>query len=265
MKIAILCQLWPQVLQDLQQRYDCVVAVNPERDDEVAACCRGRGCGPAVLSRWTGKRWNTHRVCGWWCVPVRVSITSIEAVWRGIHTVCVPLSAQSVAEHTIGLILRMYRNIPWLHQSLGQGRWEKRRRYGRELAGKTLGLLGFGRIGICTARLAKAFGMPLFTHDRSPAKPHKQQAADELGVAFVALRDLFAGSDIVAIQIPLDVDHRGMVGRELLGLMKADAVLVNVGRGPLVDEAALYEALRDGKLLGAACDVFVDTAATARS
>ena len=160
---------------------------------------------------------------------------------RGIEIVCVPLSAQSVAEHTIGLLLALYRNIPWLHQSLGQGRWEKHHRYGRELAGKTMGLLGFGRIGICTARIAKAFGMPRLAHDRSPAKPHKQQAAGELGVAFVALRDLFAGSDIVAIQIPLDDDHRGMVGRELLGLMKTDAVLVNVGRGPLVDETALYE------------------------
>jgi D-3-phosphoglycerate dehydrogenase / 2-oxoglutarate reductase len=119
-----------------------------------------------------------------------------------------------------------------------------------------MGLLGFGRIGICTARLAQAFGLPLLAHDRSPAKSHKQQAAEELGVAFVSLRDLFARSDIVAIQIPLDADHRQMVGRELLGLMKADAVLVNVGRGPLVDETALYEALRDGRLLGAACDVF---------
>jgi len=115
---------------------------------------------------------------------------------------------------------------------------------------------GFGRIGICTARIAQAFQMPLLAHDRSPAKPHKQRAAAELGVHFVALPDLFARSDIVTIQIPLDDSDRHMVGTELIGLMKADAVLVNVGRGPLVDEAALYQALCERRLGGAACDVF---------
>ena len=205
MKIAILSQLWPESLQDLQTRYDCHIAVNPDPEAKYQAVGDAEVVvlrSPVVLDRATIERARNLRLV----VRAGMGLDTIDlaaARERGIQTICVPLSAQSVAEHTLGLVLSLYRNIPWLHHSLQQGRWEKHHRYGRQLAGQTLGLLGFGRIGICTARIAQAFQMPLLAHDRSPAKPHKQLAAEELGVKFVSLPDLFAHADVVTIQIPL--------------------------------------------------------------
>ena len=92
--------------------------------------------------------------------------------------------------------------------------------------------------------------------DRSPEKPAKQQAARRLGARFVSLEELVASADVLAIQTPLNETTRGLVDGRLLATMKRDAILINVGRGGTVDETALYEALRDGRLLGAALDVF---------
>ena len=258
MKIAILSQLWPDALQDLQARYDCQVAVNPDpqtkwrvvEDAEIVVLR-----SPVLLDRTTIQRARSLRLI----VRAGMGLDTIDLVAaraRGIQTICVPLSSQSVAEHSIGLVLSLYRNIPWLHHSLKHGRWEKHHRYGRQLAGQTLGLLGFGRIGICTARIAKAFQMPLLACDRSPEKPAKQAAAAELGVKFVSMEDLFTHADVVTVQIPLEGDSQPLISRDLIDRMKADAVLVNVARGRLVDESALYEALLARRLWGAASDVF---------
>jgi D-3-phosphoglycerate dehydrogenase len=141
-------------------------------------------------------------------------------------------------------------------RALREGRWEKHGNYGLDLFGRQLGLLGFGRIGQRTAELGKAIGMTVIGSDRSPEKPAKQEAAARLGVRFVSLAELFASTDVVVMQTPLDETTRGLVDGRLLATMKRSAVLINVGRGGTVDETALYESLRDGRLAGAALDVF---------
>ncbi len=98
--------------------------------------------------------------------------------------------------------------------------------------------------------------MSVLACDRSPEKPDKQAAATRSEVRFVAVDELFATADVLAIQTPLNDSTRGLVDRDLLATMKRDAILINVGRGGTVDELALYEALRDGQLAGAALDVF---------
>jgi D-3-phosphoglycerate dehydrogenase / 2-oxoglutarate reductase len=173
-----------------------------------------------------------------------------------VRVVNIPLSAESVAEHTLGLMLALFHQIVRQDALLRAGRWEKHSGFGRDLYGKRLGLLGFGRIGQRTAELARAFGMTVSACDRSPNKVAKQQAAERLKVDFVSVDELFATVDVLAIQAPLNDSTRGLVDRRLLETMKQDAILVHVGRGGTVDETALYELLRDGRLAGAALDVF---------
>jgi D-3-phosphoglycerate dehydrogenase len=192
-------------------------------------------------------------------VRAGVGLDQIDAACaeqRAIRIVMVPHSADGVAEHTIALLLAVRRKVVWLHRRLQEGRWEKQAGVGGELGGHCLGLLGFGRIGRRTAELARAFRMSVLAHDRSPEKQDKQEAALRLGVFFVSLEELFSQSDAVVIQAPLNEATRGLVDARLLGLMRPDAVLVNVGRGGIVDEEALYEALIQGRLGGAALDVF---------
>ena len=175
---------------------------------------------------------------------------------REVAVVLVPVSARSVAEHVLGLMLALCRRIPSLDRSLRAGRWEKHDHLGCELGGRTLGLLGFGRIGVQTAGLARAFGMTLLAHDRTPHKPWKQEAAARVGLRFVDLNALFAQSDVVSIQTPLNSGTRGLVGRDLLQSMKPGSFLINVGRGGVVDEVAAAGLLAGGHLAGAALDVF---------
>ena len=258
MKVAVLCPLWPDALCQLQSRHDCVASVQPDEaakfrlvaDAEVVVLR-----SPVVLDRATIEKARRLRLVvragvGW------DNVDRCAAREREIQTVCVPVSAQSVAEHAFALTLALCRNISRLHRSLQEGRWEKHHGFGRALSRQNLGLLGFGRIGICTAEIAKGFRMTLLACDRSPWKPRKQTAAGALGVQFVELPDLFARADVLTIQLPLGDDTRCLVGAELIGRMKQDAVLVNVGRGRTVDEQALHRALRDGKIAGEASDVF---------
>ena len=178
------------------------------------------------------------------------------AAERGVRVVVLPLSADAVAEHAFALLLAVQRKVAWLHRRLREQHWEKQAGVGRQLSGHTLGLLGFGRVGRRIAELGQAFRMTVLAHDRSPDKPDKQEAATRLGVRFVGLDELFSESDAVILQAPLTEQTRGLVGARLLGRMRRDAVLVNVGRGGVVDEAALYDALREGRIGGAALDVF---------
>ena len=258
MKVAVLCLLWPEALRQLQSRHDCAASVHPDEaaklrlvEDAEVVVLRS----PVVLDRATIEKAPRLRLAvragvGW------DNVDRVAAAERGIQTVCVPVSARSIAEHVFGLALALYRSIPRLHRSLQEGRWEKHLGFGRELSGKTLGLLGFGRIGIATAEISRAFRMALLACDRSPWKPHKQTAARALGVELVDLAELFARADVLTIQLPLDDGTRYLVGAELIARMKPDALLVNVGRGRIVDEDALYRALCDGRIAGAASDVF---------
>jgi len=156
----------------------------------------------------------------------------------------------SVAEFTIGLMLAAVRKVVPMHEALRAGRWEHRR--GMELRGKTFGFIGLGLIAAEMAPVIRALGMRIvgwsLTRDEDRAR--------RLGVELMELDDVLRASDVVALLLRGSPKTRGIIGRRELGLMKQTAYLVNTGRGMLVDEVALYDALREGRLAGAALDVY---------
>jgi D-3-phosphoglycerate dehydrogenase len=175
------------------------------------------------------------------------------ATQRGIAVLNTPGgNTISAAEHTVGLLLALVRRVPWAHESMRAGAWDRQKFQGVELSGKTLGVVGLGRIGAHVATIARAFGMVVLAHD-----PFLTEAkAAELQVQLVPLDDMLKRADAVTLHLPLTEETRNLIDRRRLGLMKKTAVLINAARGGLVDEAALLEALKADKLAGAALDVF---------
>ena len=161
-------------------------------------------------------------------------------------------NTDEVAEFTLLLMLAVSRRLTELDAALRQGRWMMwdRRIQSRNLKGKTLGLIGFGRIGQAVSPRAKAFEMQVLCHDPQSGSS-------------VALPDLLGVSDYVSLHLPLTPRTRNLVNAEFLSLMKRDSILVNTARGELVDEAALLGALVSGKLAGAGLDVFQNEPASA--
>jgi D-3-phosphoglycerate dehydrogenase / 2-oxoglutarate reductase len=176
------------------------------------------------------------------------------ATRRGIVVANAPESTVvSAAEHTIGLLVALTRNIPQAHAALKQGRWERKSYGGVELADKTLGVLGFGRIGQQVARRAAGLGMRVVAYDPFVA-PERFR---ELGVERVEDEAaVYDAADFITLHLPLTDETRGSVGAEAFGRMRDGVRLINAARGELVDETALVEALRSGKVGGAALDVF---------
>jgi D-3-phosphoglycerate dehydrogenase len=175
------------------------------------------------------------------------------ATQRGVMVVNAPQSnIVSAAEHTMALLLAVARNVPQAHAALKQGRWERSRWEGVELADKTLGIVGLGRIGKLVAQRALAFGMRLVAYDPFVSPERARQMSVEL----LPLADVVAQSDFLTIHLPKTPDTVGLIGRDLLATAKPDLRVINVARGGIVDEAALAEAVRTGMIAGAALDVF---------
>lgn len=173
---------------------------------------------------------------------------------RGVEVLNSPEApSNAVAELVLGLMLSLARRIPLGDASMKRGEWIKRRLTGFELEGKTLGIVGFGRIGYNLARKAKAMGMRVVT-DAIIEK--LMRFVDETGAESVPMEDLLKESDFVSIHVPLRPQTRHMIGARELETMKDGAYLINAARGGVVDEDALREALVRGKLAGAALDVF---------
>src|SRR5437879_11092105 len=177
------------------------------------------------------------------------------ATKRGVLVMSTPGgNAVSVAEHTFALLLSLARQIPRLDKAIHEGRWEKSSAAGTEVRGKTLGLIGLGRIGSEVAVRAGAFDMRLLAYD-----PYiSEAAAQEISVELVPLEKLLAESDFVSLHTALSPATQNLINANTLAQMKNGARLVNAARGELIDEAALAEALKSGKLAGAALDVFVE-------
>ena len=175
---------------------------------------------------------------------------------RGVVVANAPESTVvSAAEHTFGLLLALTRQIPQAHAALEEGRWERSQFAGLELADKTLGLVGFGRIGQQVARRARGFEMRVRAYDPYVA-PERFR---ELGVDRAeTVEDLFADADYVSLHATLTPETRGLVDRKRIAGMKDGVRIVNVARGELVDEDALVEGLQSGKVAGAALDVFAE-------
>src|SRR5205823_4146030 len=176
------------------------------------------------------------------------------ATRRGIVVANAPESTViSAAEHTIGLLVALSRNIPQAHAALKQGRWERKTYGGIGLADKTLGVLGFGRIGQQVARRAAGLGMRVVAYDPFVA-PERFR---ELGVERVETEDgVYAAAEFLTLHLPLTEETRHALGAEAFAKMRDGVRLVNAARGELIDETALLEALRSGKVGGAALDVF---------
>jgi D-3-phosphoglycerate dehydrogenase / 2-oxoglutarate reductase len=182
------------------------------------------------------------------------------ATRRGVMVVNAPQSnIISAAEHTLALLLAQARNVPQAHADLVQGRWERSRWEGVELAGKTLGLVGLGRVGSLVAARAAGFGMRVIGFD-----PYvSNERAKEMGVETMpTLEALLVQADFVTVHLPRNPDTEGLIGEKELRMMKPGARLVNTARGGIVDEEALAKVLTDGHLGGAALDVFAAEPAT---
>jgi D-3-phosphoglycerate dehydrogenase / 2-oxoglutarate reductase len=176
------------------------------------------------------------------------------ATRRGIVVANAPdATVVSAAEHTIALLLALARNLPQAHASLTSGRWDRSRFAGIELAGKTLGVLGLGRIGWQVARRALALGLRVVAYDPFVSLDRFR----ELGVEPAAtLEDVYAEADLITLHLPLNERTDGLLGRDAFARMRDGVRIVNAARGELVDEEALGEAIASGKVAGAALDVF---------
>jgi D-3-phosphoglycerate dehydrogenase len=176
------------------------------------------------------------------------------ATRRGVMVVNAPQSnIISAAEHTMALLLAQARNVPQAHAALKAGRWERSRWEGVELADKTLGVVGLGRIGKLVADRARAFGMRLVAFDPFVSADRARQ----MGVELLALDQLVAESDFLTIHLPKTKETTGLIDRDLLLKAKPSLRVINVARGGIVDEQALADAIRGGAIAGAALDVFV--------
>jgi D-3-phosphoglycerate dehydrogenase / 2-oxoglutarate reductase len=176
------------------------------------------------------------------------------ATRRGIVVANAPESTVvAAAEHTVGLLVALSRNIPQAHAELKQGRWERSAYSGVELAGKTLGVLGLGRIGQQVARRAQGLGMRVFAFDPFVAGERFRELGAERAPT---PEDVLGEADFLTLHLPLTDDTRGFLDAEAFAAMRDGVRIVNAARGELVDEDALVEALRSGKVAGAALDVF---------
>lgn len=181
------------------------------------------------------------------------NIDVVAAQERGIKVVNAPdANTRAVAEHTMALILALARHLPLADHSMKEGRWEKNKLMGMSLVGKTLGIVGFGRIGREVAIRAQAFGMRVIVNQRRPTAELNLEAKVEA----VDLNELLKQSDFVSLHVPARPETEGMIGMARLALMKPTAYLVNTARGTVVDENDLLEALNTGLIAGAALDVF---------
>jgi len=178
------------------------------------------------------------------------------AAERGIPVTNVPeYATKSVVQMVFALLLEMTQHVAHHSETVHDGRWAESRDFCYwdrplvELDGLTMGIIGYGRIGREVAKVAKAFGMKVLANDAAPAE------TDEPGIEFVGRGELLRRSDVVSLHCPLTEETRGIIDADALALMKKTAFLINTGRGPLVDDDALAEALDSGAIAGAGLDV----------
>ncbi|WP_048150563.1 D-2-hydroxyacid dehydrogenase [Palaeococcus ferrophilus] len=172
---------------------------------------------------------------------------------KGIEVVNSPgASSRSVAELAIALIFNVARKVAFADRKMREGVWAKKQAMGMELEGKTLGVVGFGRIGYSVAKIARALGMEVLLYDPYP----NEERAKEVGGKFVELETLLKESDVVTLHVPLIDATYHLINEERLRLMKKTAILINAARGAVVDTNALVKALQEGWIAGAGLDVY---------
>ncbi len=167
-------------------------------------------------------------------------------------------NAITTAEHAITMMMALSRNIPQATSSMKQGKWEKKKFMGREVSGKTLGIIGIGRIGGIAANRAQGLKMKTIAYD-----PHMpKEMAEKIGIELVSLEELAKRSDYITVHVPMTKETKGLVSGEFFKNMKKDGMFVDCARGGVCDEEALYSALVEGEIAGAALDVFAQEPTT---
>ena len=176
------------------------------------------------------------------------------ATAKGILVVNAPRgNIIAAAEHTIGLLFALARNIPQADASVRRGEWTRSRFTGVEVRAKVLGLVGLGNIGSEVAKRAQGLEMEVIAYDPAVAP----ERAEQFNVRLVELDELLRSADFISVHAPLIDATRNLINERALALVKPSARLINAARGGIVDEAALHDALASGRLAGAACDVFL--------
>ncbi len=257
MKILVTDNLSPRGVEILRAAPEVEVDVQPTRPpDELA---RAIGAYDALIIRSATKvtpqvlgRPGRLKVVG--RAGVGVDNVDVEAATaRGIVVMNTPSgNTITVAEHTLGLLLGLAKNIPQATASMKAGRWEKGKFLSVEVCHKVLGVLGLGRIGTEVARRARAFGMHVIAYDPFISA----EAAAAVGAELVDVQDLYRRADFITIHVPLSPETAGLIDARAIAQMRDGVRIVNAARGGIVDEAALYAALQSGKVAGAALDVF---------
>ncbi len=253
--VLVADQIAEQGIERLQERHDAIVRTGLSEDELVEAVADVAG----IIVR--SQTQVTERIIE--AAPqltvigrAGVGVDNIDldaATARGVVVVNAPLSnTMSAIEHAFAMLLAVARNVPQGHASLREGRWERSRLQGVELAGHALGVVGLGRIGSGVAARARAFEMRVIAHDPFVSS----ERAASIGVELVSLDELLEQADFVTLHTALHEGTRGLIGSEQLARMKPGAYLVNTARGALVDEQALHEAVEGGVIAGAAIDVF---------
>lgn len=177
----------------------------------------------------------------------------LKAVWQKIHVVRVPAySPYSVAEYAVSLLMSLTRKIPQAFNRTRDGNFRLDGLTGRDLHGRTAGIIGTGKIGKIAAEILSGFGMKVLVYDVYPDKAW----AESKGFSYVSQTELFKEADVVSLHCPLTPETYHIVGADVLNNMKHDAVIINTGRGALIDTRALVEALKDKRIGGAALDVY---------
>jgi (S)-sulfolactate dehydrogenase len=244
-----------ELAADFDVLYDAGLADRPETLTGLVADCRA-----LIVRNRTQVKGALLEACEKLEVVGRLGVgldnIDVEACRaRGI-AVCPATGANdlAVAEYVIAGIMMLLRGAYLASAAVAAGEWPRGELIGREIASRRLGLVGFGGIARETARRATALGMTVLAHD--PFVPDDDPAWRELGVARTALEPLPTSCDAVSLHVPLDASTRHLIDAAALGRMRQDAVLINAARGGVVDERALADALRAGRLAGAMLDVF---------
>lgn len=255
MRVLVAEPLGQAGLDRLAQEHEVDVRLNLTRDDLLAALpeydalivrSQVQVDAPAIAA---GTRLKVVGRAG-------VGVDNIDvaaATHAGVAVVNAPTAnTLAAAEHTMALILALARRVAAADASVRRGEWRRADFMGTELGGKTLGIVGLGRVGLAVADRARAFAMNLLGSDPLVSA----DAASTYGVRLVGVDELLAESDFVTLHVPLVAQTRGLLDAARLGRMKGGALLINVARGGVVDEAALADALVSGRIGGAAIDVF---------
>jgi D-3-phosphoglycerate dehydrogenase len=247
-KVLICDPVEREVVAFLRQRLEVQECADPNGTDADAIIVRSR----TRITRAVIESASNLKVIGRQGVGIdNIDVEAARA--RGIIVLNTPDAlTESVAELAVGLMIAVAREIPRADRGLKEGRWLKGQLRQVELSGKTLGILGLGRIGAKVASICSSMGMRTVYWSRS----RKPELEKELSLTYVNFADLFKQADFLSIHLALTPETKGIVGRKEIYAMKPTAFLINTSRGAVVDEEALYEALRDGKLAGAALDVF---------